>query len=319
MANATLVKNIWYAKGTDSSWHDGTALQSGTPSQGGNYRSKIAISTEGLVIGKSTKLAIAIKINNKSYPAHCNGILTDLDITDPGDVQNSNATGPSTMLSNAQIAKSIAYNANGTAYPSGWVESGSTFYLIFFTDKLQANKTYYVYVIRTATSNSWVKAAESAVTPTLNYTSYSACTAPTSFTASPEVFDKGVTLAWSGATGGTNNAITGYEIEYATSFDGASWSGWMPVGTATVSPMADTPGIVMGAFQKYRVRTIGAAGADYYSGWVESNPIRKYNPVVYIHNGTQATPHGAYIRDDGQVKRYTPYKFSGGEWRRGVH
>lgn len=321
--SALTIINSWHGTGSTNSWTDGSNLQCGTPNQGGNYRTKIAISTEGLVIGKSSKLVLAIKVNNESYPAHCNGILTELDIDDPGDVQNSNATGPSTELKNAAIATSIACYEDGTAYPAKWVDSGSTFYFVFDTDQLQAGKTYYIYAIRTATSDTWVKAAESSLAATLTYISYTACTAPTSFVVSPVVFDADVLLSWSGATDGANNSITGYEIEYATSLDGSAWSGWGVLKTVTGTSTEDVPGIDRGQYVKYRIRTQGSAGDLYFSDWKESNIATKDNePYVYIHNDElNPVRHLAYIYDEQMdpahpFGKYMPYVFDGTSWQR---
>lgn len=321
--SALTIINSWHGTGSTNSWTDGNNVQCGTPSQGGNYRSKIAISTAGLVIGKSSKLVLAIKVNNESYPAHCNGILTDLDIEDPGNVQNSNSTGPSDDLSNAAIATSIACNEDGTSYPSKWVDTGSTFYFLFDTDRLQADKTYYVYVIRTATSNTWVKAAESALSATITYISYTACTAPTSFDVSPAVFDTDVLLSWSGASGGANNSITGYEIEYATSLDGSAWSSWAALKTVTGTSTEDVPGIDRGQYVRYRIRTQGSAGDLYFSDWKESSLATKDNePYVYISNeGMNQERHLSYIYDETidpeqPFGKYMPYVFDGTSWQR---
>jgi hypothetical protein len=106
-----------------------------------------------------------------------------------------------------------------------------------------------------------------------------ACTAPTSFTVSPSIFETTISLAWSGASGGANNSITGYEIQYSLSADGNTWSGWgawQTISTASASGSSnDTPGISRGEYEKYQIRTIGSAGASYYSGWVESPSVRK--------------------------------------------
>lgn len=143
---------------------------------------------------------------------------------------------------------------------------------------------------------------------------YTACTAPTSFTASPSVTDRDVTLAWSGASGGVNNAITGYEIQFATSADGTSWSGWVAVKTVTGTTTTDSIGIERGYYEKYRIRTRGAAGSSYYSGWKESNKIQRANPVSYIHNGVDNIPHKAYIHNGTEFVRHIPYIHNGNEW-----
>ena len=57
------------------------------------------------------------------------------------------------------------------------------------------------------------------------------------------------------------------------------WSGWSAFKTVSAASgsasAADTPGIARGAYEKWRVRTCGAAGSGYYSGWMESNSVRK--------------------------------------------
>lgn len=146
----------------------------------------------------------------------------------------------------------------------------------------------------------------------------SACTAPTIFTASPAVFDDEVALAWDGAAGGTENAITGYEIESATSPDGSAWSRWAASKTVTGTSTTDAPDIERGQYIKYRIRTQGSAGSSYYSGWRESDPVQKDNePYVYIHNASLVPErHLAYIYDGSHFVKYMPYVFDGTSWQR---
>ena len=320
--SALSVVNSWHGTGSTKSWTDGGNIQCGTPSQGGNYRSKIAISTAGLVIHESSRLVVSIKVSNESYPAHCSGILTELDIADPGDVQNSNATAPSADLSAAAIATSVAFNQDGSAFPSKWVDTGSTFYFVFDTEQLQADKTYYVYVIRTATSNTWVKGKESNVEATLTYTSYTACSAPTVFSG-PEAFNNTITLSWSGAQAGGNNPIAGYTVECKYSTDNTTWSDWFetwsqenPSGVTLTADWLRNDGIDIkrGNYFIFRIQTRGTAGADYYSDWMESNLVQRLNPVGYIRNGNAHIPHAAYIHNGTEYVRHIPYKHNGTEW-----
>lgn len=324
MATTTLTPiDSWRATGTDSEWTNDYNIWSGTPSQGGNYRTKIAFSTAGLLISKSEKFVVAIKVNNSSYPAGCSGVLTELDISDPGDVQNNNATGPSDELSAAAIATSVACNEDGSAFSSGWVGEDTIFYFVFDSTQLKADKTYYVYVIRSSSGSSWVQAYKSGVSATLTYSSYTACTAPTQFTASPSVFEDDLTLQWSGATGGMNNRITGYEIQYATSEDGITWSGWTAWKTVTGTSATDTPGINRGQYRKYRIRTLGSAGSAYYSGWVSSNAAQKDNePYVYIPNDSLdperylSCIYDETIDPEQPFGKYMPFVFDGTAWQR---
>lgn len=144
---------------------------------------------------------------------------------------------------------------------------------------------------------------------------YTACTAPTSFTASPEIFNDKVALAWSGASGGLNNDIGGYQIFRADSVDGVNWSDWEQVVLVAWPPYTiDTTDIKHGHYQKYRIRTRGTAGSTYYSGWKESNTIQKVNPSVHIHNGTAYESYAVYIHDGTQFARYAPYIHNGTSW-----
>ena len=96
----------------------------------------------------------------------------------------------------------------------------------------------------------------------------------------PISFSLNVTLSWSGATSGSGNTISAYEIQYSDSTDNAAWGAWAALtvvnstsgsGTLTVSP-PDT----RGTYRRYQVRTRGSAGASYYSTWrVSSNSVRK--------------------------------------------
>lgn len=96
------------------------------------------------------------------------------------------------------------------------------------------------------------------------------CTAPTSVSLSRT---KGVvTISWSGAAGGNNNAISSYSIIRNTS---ASESGATTVNsalssTATSANTTNSPGA--GTFY-YAVRTQGAAGSGFYSVYKWSGSI----------------------------------------------
>ena len=108
---------------------------------------------------------------------------------------------------------------------------------------------------------------------------YTACGTPTDCSLSSTLSTENVTLSWSGATAGNVNAITGYEIQRCESTDGSTWGSWE---TAPESPVTTTEGsgsasvappATAGNYYKYRVRTQGAAGSDYYSDWLESENV----------------------------------------------
>jgi len=107
-----------------------------------------------------------------------------------------------------------------------------------------------------------------------------ACGAPTSCSVSSTLAEGGVTLSWSGASGGINNAISSYEIQYSDSSDNLTWGAWAALTTvtttATSGSVETSPPTVRGNYRRFQVRTRGAAGASYYSGWkVSTNSVRR--------------------------------------------
>lgn len=104
-----------------------------------------------------------------------------------------------------------------------------------------------------------------------------ACGAPTSVTlAATSSTGSSVRLSWSGATAGTNNSISGYEVQRRESANGSSWGSWGSLGTTTNTYLDVAPPTTAGNYYKFRVRTRGSAGSSYYSGWKEStNTLRR--------------------------------------------
>jgi len=107
-----------------------------------------------------------------------------------------------------------------------------------------------------------------------------ACGAPTSCSVSSTLAEGSVTLSWSGASGGINNAISSYEIQYSDSSDNLTWGAWTALTTVTTTATSGSvntsPPTVRGNYRRFQVRTRGTAGASYYSGWkVSTNSVRR--------------------------------------------
>lgn len=128
------------------------------------------------------------------------------------------------------------------------------------------------------------------------YNPTSACGAPTLLSLGATLSEDSVTLSGSGASAGTGNAITGYEVQYRDSVDGVNWGAWaaltvVPSSTTSFSTSVMPPD-TRGNYRQLRARTQGSAGASYYSGWKEStNTVRKNRlpgaPVIaFPVNGT---------------------------------
>jgi len=107
-----------------------------------------------------------------------------------------------------------------------------------------------------------------------------ACSAPTTCSVSPILAEGGVTLSWGGASGGINNAISSYELQYSESSDNLTWGAWTALTTVTTSAtsgsVATSPPSTRGNYRRFQVRTRGAAGSSYYSGWkISTNSVRR--------------------------------------------
>ena len=115
-------------------------------------------------------------------------------------------------------------------------------------------------------------------TSLLIYDQYTACGAPTSLAVSATLSRGAVTLSWGAGSAGTNNSVTGYDVQQRESTDGSSWGSWATVSGSPVTgtSLDVTPPGTVGNYYQYRVRTRGSAGSDYYSGWVTStNTLRR--------------------------------------------
>ena len=110
---------------------------------------------------------------------------------------------------------------------------------------------------------------------------YTVCTAPTTFTVTPNDFETSVTLSWSGASGGSYNSISSYYIQYRTSSDNSTWLGWVNLETINSTETSGSKTIDMssavsrGIYVQFRIQAQGSAGSSYYSSYKESNSIRR--------------------------------------------
>lgn len=109
---------------------------------------------------------------------------------------------------------------------------------------------------------------------------YTSCIAPTAFVVTPDDtstdgFNTTLTLEWSGANGGTNNAIESYQINYCISIDGNTWGDWSLFRTISTNNtygnlVVDVSSYVpRGYFVLFQIRTQGSVGNNYYSDYVD--------------------------------------------------
>lgn len=107
--------------------------------------------------------------------------------------------------------------------------------------------------------------------------------APTACSVNQTVAEGNVTLSWSGASGGTNNAISSYEIQYSDSSNNSTWGSWTALTTVTTTATSGSvsvaPPTTRGNYRRFQVRTRGSAGSGYYSGWkISTNSVRRNTP-----------------------------------------
>ena len=121
--------------------------------------------------------------------------------------------------------------------------------------------------------NSSYTVLSSALLPT-------ACGAPTTCTVNQTLAEGNVTLSWSGATGGINNSISSYEIQYSDSSNNSTWGSWTALttvsSTSSSGSVSVSPPTTRGHYRRFQVRTRGTAGVGYFSSWkVSTNSVRK--------------------------------------------
>ena len=217
--------------------------------------------------------------------------------------------GKSTL--NGLSTSSWAQKKFTTPATSGLSEKGGTYYLW-----LRANR------------NAVVRANAAAMV--LNYTATTACTAPTMFSALPDPFESRIALSWSGAASGVNNAIGAYELQYRTSRDAVSWRGWAALTTAKATEKGTTvsPAVSRADYVQFRIRAQGTAGSAYYSGWKESNVLRRnsaptapgslqVSKITYSAGDALELTWSGAADTDGNIKQYRLQRrcMASGDWQ----
>ena len=109
------------------------------------------------------------------------------------------------------------------------------------------------------------------------------CIAPTTVTLDKTIANDTAQLSWTGAEGGENNSIIGYNIRYCESSDGLTWeNNWSDNIFVSSSPTIVYPSSTTGKYRKFGVQTCGSAGANYYSDdYTESSNTLKKDVIAF--------------------------------------
>ena len=124
----------------------------------------------------------------------------------------------------------------------------------------------------------WQRTDEDYAQFTITYNPTTNVSAPSSPKVSKTLSRGAVTLSWGAGSAGTNNSVTGYDVQRRESTDGSSWGSWetVPSSPVTGTSLSVSPPSTVGNYYQFRVRTRGSAGSGYYSGWVTStNKLRR--------------------------------------------
>lgn len=162
-----------YSTSVSGDWLESNTIWSGNPSNNDyQYYSRIQIEVGDIDITKSKQLVVHLQLTATSYLGACRASLSPERLK-RSEVCNSSYTGRSEKLKASELATCKACNSSGEEYEysSTTYGDGRHFYFYFDTTEIKPNTTYYVYLIPTSTSKSWLESARSTVTATLTYVS----------------------------------------------------------------------------------------------------------------------------------------------------
>jgi len=202
-------------------------------------------------------------------------LTVDTELPEAGETVTLSGSGAAAGTNNAITGYKIYRSINGGASYS-YLATVATTATSFSQSGLAIPGTAgdsYLFVVVTAGTISGFDSAQSNSVQITTVSAY--CSAPTILTLSAQITAIKPTLAWSGAAPGADNAITEYEIEYAESTDEMTWGAWTALKTVASTARAGSTLVdisaTLGNYRIYRIKTHGAAGADYYSDWSASS------------------------------------------------
>lgn len=134
---------------------------------------------------------------------------------------------------------------------------------------------------------------ESGGTLQLDILCVGSCTPPDApWLAATQSIGDPVALRWSEGAGGVDNAFTYYEVQRKLSTNGGtSWGEWEAVVQAPETYAEVRPPAAVGHMYKFRVRTVGSAGSNGASDWVEcASTLKKIAAPLVVYTDPIITP-----------------------------
>ena len=235
------------------------------------------------------------------------------------EARNLYFTGQADGTANSITGYKLSRSDNGAAWDDAFADAANG--MIVYAHP-EYGKYYKYRIICLAPYGNSVP---STATATLTVPTPTVCGAPTSASLDGSVFETNPTLTFSGASGGTINEITAYEIEYAESTNNSAWGAWTALEvyarTATSGTRAVEISSTRGNYRKYRIRTRGTEGATYYSAWKETASVRRNSaptaptefsatPVVFVSGSITLSYSGATDADSNISHHQVDYAIS---------
>ena len=253
-------------------------------------------STSTNIINLRSGITGSLTVNYHINMTECKpptSVTLDATLVNAGTSTTLRWSGASAGTNNPIGAYVIYRSSNGGSSYSELATVGATVssYTVTAPSTMGASYVYKVAVV----SGMEGVVTMSTATATLTAKTYTACSAPTTVTISASSVAPGasVTLSWSGAKAGTNNAISGYHVYRATSAGGTYAHITSVTTTAASGSTAVTAPTSNGSSYYYKVYTLGAAGYNSGASSVYATLICSYSapsapPSVSIGGGASA-------------------------------
>lgn len=269
-----------------------------SPTDIGDVLYKLTYGSSGTVAYSGKSTSTTIKIPDASYGQSVKFTLT-------ATFCNQTATSSKSFTAQYPSVSAPVLTINdfeGQSVLLSWTNSsvvnatGIISYDLYMNNALYAERVTSPYTIGEDIASTWdaavdfyVKATASELNNTINGSSVSSdsntvqftyllpietCDPPNSIALSATLSTQPVHLSWEGSSGGNNNSIIGYCIQWSESSDGEIFGEWNEPGEiVSSSPSLVSPPDTIGNYYKFRIRTLGSAGDEYVSEWFEDSNI----------------------------------------------
>ena len=224
---------------------------------GASYYYKVY--TIGSVSGYNSGASGYATLTTLSYTACTapSSVTVSSSSVEVGETVTLSWSGAAAGTNNAIVGYHVyrAASATGTYEMLTSVETNATYGSTTVTAPTTQGSSYY-YKVYTIGAVSGYHSGESSIVA-ISTIVHTDCIAPDTCLLDCCISHENVTLYWGNGSSGTNNNMTGYEVQRCESYDGSTWSDWTTLTTQTDVTLTVDPPAVYGNYYWYRVRTKG--------------------------------------------------------------